>query len=102
MKKQKQQVFLDYETSDDSVIYNIDDELLEENNEVVNDISEPKYKGGITTKPAKCHYVFVKSNKTIENINYKNFRINRQCHREGDNLYPPRSIQSLKDKYYIN
>lgn len=81
--------FLDYKTSDDSISETIDDELLEENNEVINDISKLNYKGDISTIPIECHSIFVQSTRIIENINCKNFMFNMKCHGEGDNLYPP-------------
>ncbi|WP_434304889.1 hypothetical protein [Clostridium botulinum] len=81
--------FLDYKTSNDSIGETIGDELLEENNEVISDVSEPNCKSDISTIPIECHSIFVQSNRTIEDINCKSLMLNMKCHSEGGKLYPP-------------
>ena len=81
--------FSDYQISDGSRNEAIDDKLLESSKGIINYIPELNYKGDISTIPIKCHSVFMQSNITIENMNYKNMMFNIICHREGDSLYPP-------------
>lgn len=81
--------FSDYQTSDDSRNETIDDEVLENNKDVISDMPELNYRGDVYTIPIKCHSIFIQSNITIENMNYKNLIPNIKCHGEGDNLYPP-------------
>lgn len=81
--------FLVYKTSDNRVIEIIHDELLEENNEVINNMPGLNYKGDISTIPIECHSIFIKLDRVIKNVSCKNLIDNRQCHGEGDSLYPP-------------
>lgn len=82
--------FLDYKTSDESMIKASNDDVMSgENNEVINDIPKLNYKGDISIVPIECHSIFLEWDKTVKNSNCEINIDYMQCHGEGDNLYPP-------------
>lgn len=82
--------FLDYKTSNESMIKASNDDVMSgENNEVINDIPKLNYKGDISIVQIECHSIFIEWDRTVKNINCKSRIDNMQCRGEGDNLYPP-------------